>query len=60
MRATLPVSRWEAAGDNLKIWGRIQSRTYQKRISEEETITKTAYEVSINRMELVEKEEKEE
>ncbi|HBZ12463.1 MAG TPA: single-stranded DNA-binding protein, partial [Clostridiales bacterium] len=35
-------------------------RTYQKRISEEETITKTAYEVSINRMELVEKEEKEE
>ena len=47
-------------GDNVKIWGRIQSRTYQKRISEEETITKTAYEVSINRMELVEKEEKEE
>ena len=40
-------------GDNVKIWGRIQSRTYQKRISEEETIEKTAYEVSINRMELV-------
>lgn len=40
-------------GDNVKIWGRIQSRTYQKRISEEESITKTAYEVSINRMELV-------
>ena len=37
----------------MKIWGRIQSRTYQKRISEEETIEKTAYEVSINRMELV-------
>ena len=44
-------------GDNVKIWGRIQSRTYQKRINEEETITKTAYEVSINRMELIEKEE---
>ena len=40
-------------GDNVKIWGRIQSRNYQKRISEEEVITKTAYEVSINRMELV-------
>lgn len=44
-------------GDNVKIWGRIQSRTYQKRINEEETITKTAYEVSINRMELVENED---
>lgn len=41
-------------GDNIKIWGRIQSRNYQKRLSEEEVITKTAYEVSINRMELVE------
>ncbi len=41
-------------GDNVRIWGRIQSRNYQKRISEEETITKTAYEVSVNRMELVE------
>lgn len=40
-------------GDNVKIWGRIQSRNYQKRISEDESITKTAYEVSINRMELV-------
>lgn len=39
-------------GDNVKIWGRIQSRTYQKRINDEETIEKTAYEVSINRMEL--------
>ena len=41
-------------GDNVRIWGRIQSRNYQKRISEEETVTKTAYEVSVNRMELVE------
>ncbi len=44
-------------GDNVRIWGRIQSRTYQKRLSDEETVTKTAYEVSINRMELVEAEE---
>lgn len=42
-----------SVGDNVKIWGRIQSRTYQKRISDEETVEKTAYEVSINRMELV-------
>ena len=41
-------------GDNVRIWGRIQSRNYQKRVSEDETITKTAYEVSVNRMELVE------
>ena len=40
-------------GDNVKIWGRIQSRQYQKKLSEEETVTKTAYEVSVNRMELV-------
>jgi single-stranded DNA-binding protein len=45
-------------GDNVKVWGRIQSRNYQKRISEDEIITKTAYEVSVNRMELVGDEEK--
>lgn len=44
-------------GDNVRIWGRIQSRKYQKRLSEEEIITKTAYEVSINRMELVDPDE---
>ena len=31
-------------GDNIKIWGRIQSRVYQKHISEDEVIEKTAYE----------------
>ncbi|MBO5060196.1 MAG: single-stranded DNA-binding protein [Clostridia bacterium] len=40
-------------GDNIKIWGRIQSRVYQKHISEDEAIEKTAYEVSVSRMELV-------
>ena len=39
-------------GDNIKIWGRIQSRVYQKHISEDEVIEKTAYEVSVSRMEL--------
>lgn len=40
-------------GDNIKIWGRIQSREYQKKISEDETVTKTAYEVSVSKLELV-------
>ena len=38
-------------GENIKIWGRIQSREYQKRISETETVTKTAYEISVSKME---------
>lgn len=48
-----------SVGDNVRIWGRIQSRNYQKRINDDETITKTAYEVSINRMELVDREDAE-
>lgn len=43
-------------GDNIRIWGRLQSREYQKRISEDEVIKKVAYEVSISKMENVEKE----
>jgi len=39
-------------GQNVKIWGRMQSRDYQKKISDTETVTKTAYEVSINRLEI--------
>ena len=38
-------------GDNIKIWGRLQSREYQKKISEDEVIKKVAYEVSISKME---------
>ncbi|WP_125152765.1 single-stranded DNA-binding protein [Clostridium rectalis] len=44
-------------GDNIRIWGRLQSREYQKKISEEEVIKKIAYEVSISKMEKVEDEE---
>ena len=47
-----------AVGDNIKIWGRIQSREYQKKISEEETVTKTAFEISISKMEVIPKDEK--
>ncbi len=39
-------------GENLRIWGRMQSRDYQKKLSETETVTKTAYEVSVGRLEL--------
>lgn len=46
-----------SVGDNVRVWGRIQSRNYQKRISDEEVITKTAYEVSVNRMELAREED---
>ncbi|HHT65721.1 MAG: single-stranded DNA-binding protein [Caldicoprobacterales bacterium] len=40
-------------GDNLKIWGRIQSREYQKRYPSGEVVAKTAYEVSVSKMEVV-------
>lgn len=42
-------------GDNIKIWGRIQSRDYQKKYENGEVVTKTAFEVSITKMELVSK-----
>jgi single-stranded DNA-binding protein len=38
-------------GDNIKIWGRIQSREYQKKLEGAETLTKIAYEVSIAKIE---------
>lgn len=43
-------------GDNIRVWGRLQSREYQKKISEEEVKKKMAYEVSISKMEKVEAE----
>ena len=43
-------------GTNVKIWGRIQSREYKKKITEEDFITKTAYEVSVTKMETCEDE----
>ena len=38
-------------GANLKVWGRIQSREYQKKIGEDEFETKTAFEISISKLE---------
>lgn len=40
-------------GSNLHIWGRIQSREYQKKINDEEYETKTAYEISVSKLEAV-------
>ncbi|WP_392486672.1 single-stranded DNA-binding protein [Haloimpatiens sp. FM7315] len=42
-------------GDNIRIWGRLQSREYQKKLSESEVIDKVAYEVSISKMEKMNK-----
>lgn len=44
-------------GDNVIIKGRIQSREYQKKINETETESKTAYEVSVTKLECVQKED---
>lgn len=41
-------------GDRVKILGRIQSREYQKKREDETVVTKTAYEVSISKLELSE------
>lgn len=40
-------------GDHLKVWGRIQSREYQKKLNNE-IETKVAYEVSISKLEYIE------
>ena len=47
-------------GDNIRIWGRLQSREYQKKVSDNEIVKKIAYEVSISKMErVVEQQEQE-
>ena len=44
-------------GDHIRVWGRLHSREYQKKISENEVVKKVAYEVSISKMEKVSDEE---
>ncbi|QXM05563.1 single-stranded DNA-binding protein [Crassaminicella indica] len=39
-------------GDHLKIWGRVQSREYQKKLRDDKVETRIAYEVSISKMEM--------
>lgn len=59
----IPVIAWgrnarfladKPVGTHIQIYGRIQSRDYQKQISEDEVVTKTAYEVSVSRVNEVE------
>ena len=42
-----------SVGDHCEIWGRIQSREYMKKISEEELEKRVAYEVSVSKLELI-------
>lgn len=43
-------------GDRVKVWGRIQSREYQKKLEEDKIENRTAYEVSISKLEYLEDE----
>jgi single-stranded DNA-binding protein len=44
-------------GDNIRIWGRVQSRPYQKKLEDGEILNKTAYEISVSKMEIVKKDD---
>lgn len=46
-------------GSRIRLWGRIQSREYQKYISDNKFESRTAYEISINKMEVIQDEQKE-
>lgn len=46
-------ARSARVGQKVEIVGRIQSREYQKRISDEETLTKVAYEISVNKINFI-------
>lgn len=43
-------------GDHIKLWGRIQSRDYQKKSEDGETINRIAFEVSVSKLEYLEDE----
>lgn len=43
-------------GSHLLVWGRVQSREYTKKINEDEIEKRIAYEVSVSKIELAEKE----
>lgn len=50
---TARFSEGLTVGDHIEVWGRIQSRVYQKKLEIGESITKTAYEISINKLDTV-------
>ncbi|WP_317368678.1 single-stranded DNA-binding protein [uncultured Tyzzerella sp.] len=41
-------------GNNIKVSGRMQSRNYQKKLDNGEVLEKTAYEISVSKLEVVE------
>ena len=41
-------------GEHVRVLGRIQSREYVKKLSETETETRVAYEVSVSKLECIE------
>lgn len=41
-------------GEHVAVWGRIQSREYQKKVGSDEIISKVAYEVSVSKIECLE------
>ncbi len=43
-------------GGHIQVWGRIQSREYQKKLSETEFEKRVAYEVSVSKLEYIEEE----
>lgn len=45
-----------SVGGHIQIWGRIQSREYQKKISENDFEKRIAYEVSVSKLEYIEEE----
>ena len=44
-------------GGHIQVWGRIQSREYQKKVSDNEFEKRVAYEVSVSKLEYIEEEE---
>ncbi len=46
------ISKLEV-GTKLKVWGRLQSRNYQKRLDNGEVIEKSAFELSISKLEVI-------
>ena len=46
-------------GDRIQMWGRVQSRTYDKKIDSGVSVKKVAYEVSVSKIKKVELEEEE-
>ena len=43
-------------GAHMLVWGRVQSREYTKKVSEEDLEKRIAYEVSVSKLELVDRE----